>query len=101
MPNPKPINESAVRIHAINVRSAASRLRSFASSLAMLGALDLSVIGKFPPEFDRHARSVTHSPVLLALRLRARRGYKPGASEACSHRAGTTCRIAHECGGSV
>src|ERR1700722_17154050 len=45
MPNPTPINESAVRIHAISVRSAASRLRSFASSLAMLAPTGLSLIG--------------------------------------------------------
>src|ERR1700722_10925453 len=48
MPEPKPMSESAVRIPAISVRSAASRLRSFASSLAMLVTTGLSLIGRLP-----------------------------------------------------
>ena len=36
MANPKPIKEIDVRIHAISVRSEASRLRSLASSLVKL-----------------------------------------------------------------
>ena len=36
MPNPKPMSASEVRIHEFSVRSAAARLRSLASSVAIL-----------------------------------------------------------------
>jgi hypothetical protein len=48
--------ERAVRIHAISVRSAASRLRSLASSLARLGASGLSLTG-YPPRLARRTAS--------------------------------------------
>ena len=43
IPNPNPISDRAVRIHAISVASAASRLRSLASLFARFGASGLSL----------------------------------------------------------
>src|SRR5882757_4152513 len=93
MPKPKPISESAVRIHAISVRSAASRLRSFASSLARLGTTGLSVIDELPVRIVPLC-SRSCAP-LLPVPSRAVREYRPGAGKACAHNTCTTRCLAH------
>lgn len=44
IPNPNPISERELRIHAISVRSAAKRLRSLVSSVAVLRTEEVSLI---------------------------------------------------------
>ncbi|CCF85495.1 hypothetical protein NITHO_500030 [Nitrolancea hollandica Lb] len=63
IPNPKLISDRAVRIQAIRVRSAASRVRSLASSVDVSGPARVSSIitaspslGTFLRNYDQHHR---------------------------------------------